>query len=146
MRLAVGTFAAMLQLTLVWDHRPWRRLGPVTGGLAALTTAWAVALAMYAAGGPTTLLQLIAAWQVWFFVLWKGWPFAGRAPLGTAVVLAGSVLSYASTLWVSAPLGPRTRKVKRRFAQVLATAVTRSARKFATCSATTNCSAKYSAA
>lgn len=102
MRLAVGTFAAMLQLTLVWDHRPWRRLGRVTGGLAALTTAWAIALAMYAAGVPTTLLQLIAAWQVWFFVLWKGWPFAGRAPLGTAVVLAGSALSYASTLWVSA--------------------------------------------
>jgi hypothetical protein len=94
MRLAAGAFVAMLQLTLVCDRWPLRRLPQLAGGLAALTTAWALALIAYLADVPGTLLLLIAVWQTWFFVAWQGWPLAGRLVLSNVVILGGAILTY----------------------------------------------------
>jgi hypothetical protein len=96
MRLAAGAFVAMLQLTLVCDRWPLRGLPPLAGGLAALATAWALALIAYFAEVPGTLLLLIGVWQAWFFIAWHGWPLAGRLALANAVVLGGAVLTYAA--------------------------------------------------
>lgn len=123
MPVAGAAFVAMLQLTLGSEGWPLRqRLGHVGGGLAALATAWVVALLLYVVvvdGRPFTgsgaprgggllttaelgaLLTLIGAWQVWIFLVWRGWPVAqlSRRPqrlvCGNAVVLAGAGVTYA---------------------------------------------------
>ena len=47
------------------------------------------------------ILVLIGAWQVWGFLVWRGWPFADfrrrsvRIVSGNAVVIGGALLSYA---------------------------------------------------
>jgi hypothetical protein len=94
MRLAAGAFVAMLQLTLVCDRWPLRGLPPLAGGLAALGTAWGLALIAYFAEVPGTLLLLIGVWQAWFFIAWHGWPLAGRLLLSNAVILGGAALTY----------------------------------------------------
>lgn len=121
MPLAGAVFVAMLQLTLVCEGWPLRRLPRFVAGVAALAVAWLVAFAVYLAlievepqpgsgldphTGPMTngelgcLLILIGVWQVWFFVTWRGWPFGGlrrkwqRLALGNVVVLGGGLLTY----------------------------------------------------
>jgi hypothetical protein len=96
---AGAAFVAMLQLTLVCEGWPLRRLGRFTAGIAALVVSWVVALALYVAvvkvdavpgsglsahTGPLpgaeigAVLVVIGAWQVLLFVACRGWPFAGR--------------------------------------------------------------------
>jgi hypothetical protein len=120
--LAGAAFVAMLQLTLVCEGWPLRRLGRFTAGIAALVVSWVVALALYVAvvevdavpgsglsahTGPLpgaeigAVLVVIGAWQVLLFVTWRGWPFAGRRQRwqrivgGNLVVLGGALLTYA---------------------------------------------------
>jgi hypothetical protein len=122
MPLGGAVFVVMLQLTLVCEGWPLRRLSPVPGGLLALAVAWVLGLALYAGladvhpppgsglaerHGPVagatlgTVLVLIGAWQVLFYVVWRGWPFAeidGRAPrllTANATVIGAGCLTYA---------------------------------------------------
>jgi hypothetical protein len=46
MPLAGAIFVVMLELTLVSEGWPLRRLGRFTGGVAALAAAWAIGLAL----------------------------------------------------------------------------------------------------
>lgn len=119
--LAGGAFVAVLQLTLVCEGRPLRRLPPLIGGVAALAVAWGAAIVLYyvavdyhpppgsgltSRSGPVpgqelgAVLVLIGAWQVWGFVMWRGWPFADlrrrsvRIVSGNAVVIGGALVSY----------------------------------------------------
>src|SRR4051794_8285899 len=121
MPLAGAAFVAMLQLTLVGEGWPLRRLPALPAGAAALAVAWVVALIVYftLAGvdpppstgltprdGPVAgvdlgaALVLIGAWQVLFYVVWRGWPFSAIGPraarLGCAhaVVLAAGVANF----------------------------------------------------
>jgi hypothetical protein len=122
MPLGGAAFVAMLQLTLVCEGWPLRRLPRFAAGVAALVVSWAVALALYLAvaevdappgsglvsragaltGGELgALLVLVGMWQVWFFVIWRGWPFAAlprrwqRLVAGNIVVLGGGAFTYA---------------------------------------------------
>ncbi|GGJ74935.1 hypothetical protein GCM10011583_03020 [Streptomyces camponoticapitis] len=119
--LAGGAFVAMLQLTLVCEGRPLRRLPRIWAGLAALVVSWGAAITLYAVAvdfrappgsglssesGPVpgqelgAVLVLIGAWQVWLFVVWKGWPFAEsrkswlRIVPANLVVIGGGLLTY----------------------------------------------------
>jgi hypothetical protein len=121
MPLAGAAFVAMLQLTLVSEGWPLRRLPRVPAGVAAVVVAWAIALVVYftlvgvhpptGAGlsnrdGPLAsrdlgaLLVAIGAWQVLFFVAWRGWPFSLikrrslRLSTANVVVIGGGVLTY----------------------------------------------------
>lgn len=119
MPVAGAAFVVMLQLTLVSEGRPLRgRLPVIPGGLCALVLAWVVAVALYTVllgarpfqgpghgvltGGELgALLTVIGAWQVWVYVVWRGWPFAGIAARparllgGNAGVLLAGGLTYA---------------------------------------------------
>ena len=105
MPLAAAAFVVMLQVTLVCEGWPLRRLDRFTGGLTALAVSWAVALALYAAGvhhrpGFGAFLVLVGAWQVAIFLVWRGWPVAGihgrgrRIASGNAIVLGGALLTF----------------------------------------------------
>ena len=121
MPLAGATFVAMLQLTLVGEGWPLRRLPRLPAGLAALAVSWAVALAavlalvetrppadsdVTARDGPVTgadfgaALVMIGAWQVLFYVVWRGWPFSSIGRRATrlcsahTVVIGGGVLTF----------------------------------------------------
>jgi hypothetical protein len=114
-------FVAMLQLTLVGEGWPLRRIRPLTAGLVALAISWTVALVVYfalieveppsgsdviARHGPVpgaelgAALVLIGVWQVLCYVAWRGWPFATiatRAPRlisAHVIVLSGGILTY----------------------------------------------------
>jgi hypothetical protein len=94
MPVAGAAFVVMLQLTLVSEGWPLRRhVGVITGGLGALALSWLLSIALYAvllggrpfrgpghglltSGQLGALLTLLGAWQVWPFVVWRGWPFA----------------------------------------------------------------------
>ncbi len=116
-----AAFVVMLQLTLVSEGWPLRgHVGPIIGGLCALVLSWLVSIALYTVvlggrpfhgpghgaltGGQLgALLTLVGAWQVWLFVVWRGWPFAElsrrwvRLLSGNVVVLLAGGLSYAAT-------------------------------------------------
>jgi hypothetical protein len=119
--LAGAAFVAMLELTLVGEGWPLRRLPRIPAGLLAVVISWAVALVLYfglagvdappgsdvaARHGPVpgavlgAVLVDIGAWQVLFSVVWRGWPFSeitNRAPRLTCahiVVIGGGVLTY----------------------------------------------------
>jgi hypothetical protein len=119
--LAGTAFVAMLQITLVGEGWPLRRLRPLPAGLLAVAISWTVALVVYftlvevvpragsgviARHGPVpgaelgTVLVLIGAWQVLCYVIWRGWPFAtianraARLTSAHVVVLGGGLLSY----------------------------------------------------
>ena len=105
MPLAAAAFVAMLQLTLVGEGWPLRRLPRVTAGLAALAIAWAVALVMYFALADVrrelgAVLVLIGAWQVLFYVACGGWPFSAittrslRLPCAHVVIVGGGILTF----------------------------------------------------
>ena len=119
--LGGAAFVVMLQLTLVCEGWPLRRLPPVPAGMLALAVSWLAALGLYAAlaevrpgagsglaprTGPIpaadlgALLVLIGAWQVWFYVVWRGRPFSRiddrglRLAVANAVVIGGGALTY----------------------------------------------------
>jgi hypothetical protein len=121
MPLAAASFVAMLQLTLVSEGWPLRRFPPVPAGVAALALAWVVALVAYlllvdaqpppgeglhVRSGPVSgaafgaWLVSVGVWQVSFFVVLHGWPFAEirrrwvRLAAGNAVVIGGGWLTY----------------------------------------------------
>jgi len=114
-------FVAMLELTLVGEGWPLRRLPRIPAGLLAVLISWALALAVYGrlAGvdtppgsdvivrhGPVRgavlgeVLVVIGAWQVLCHVVWRGWPFsditnrATRLACAHTVVIGGGVLTY----------------------------------------------------
>ena len=115
--LAGAAFAAMLQLTLVSEGWPLRRLGRIRSGVVALVVAWAVAVVTYLLavntdsvpaaeradagarnpGGPVSapdfggMLIAIGVWQAVFFIGVRGWPFAG-IPSRLARLLSGNVV------------------------------------------------------
>jgi len=101
--LAGVVFVVMLQLTFACEGWPLLgRLPPVPAGTAALAGSWLVAVALWAALPDLGALPvLIGVWQVWIYVVWRGWPFSGigrravRLPVANAVVLAGGVLTFA---------------------------------------------------
>jgi hypothetical protein len=123
MPLAGAFFVVMLQLTLVGEGWPLRRLGRIPSGPIALAVAWSIALTLYLAlvkthpkpsgglyartGGVLTgaefgaVLTAIGLWQVWFYVALRGWPFASvasrawRLLVANATVLTAGVLTYA---------------------------------------------------
>jgi hypothetical protein len=135
MPLAGAFFVVMLQLTLVSEGWPLRRLGRLASGPTALTVAWAIALTLYLllvrtppkpgtglyarSGGPLTGAQLgavltaVGLWQVWFYVALRGWPFSRvtsrgvRLTLANATVIAAGVLTYI-ILHVALGLSPAT--------------------------------------
>jgi hypothetical protein len=119
--LAGTAFVAMLQLTLVGEGRPLRRLPRLPAGLLAVAVSWAIALAVSctlvridappgsavrAHEGPVpgadagAALVSIGAWQVLFHVVWRGWPFAlitapaARLAAAHVTVLGGGVLTF----------------------------------------------------
>jgi hypothetical protein len=122
MPLAGAFFAVMLQLTLVNEGWPLRRLGRIASGPIAVVAAWAIALTLYLllvrtppkpgsglyfrGGGPLSgaefgaILTAIGLWQVWFYVALRGWPFAQvtfravRLPLANLSVIAAGVVTY----------------------------------------------------
>jgi hypothetical protein len=115
--LAGAAFAAMLQLTLVSEGWPLRRLGRIRSGVVALVVAWAVAVVAYLLvvntdsvpaaeradaglrnpGGPVSapdfggMLIAIGLWQAVFFIGVRGWPFAG-IPSRPVRLVAGNVV------------------------------------------------------
>ena len=121
MPLAGLAFVVTLQITLVGEGWPLRRLDPLVAGPIAVAIAWAVAIVGYltvveiesppgsdviARDGPVpgavlgATLVLIGAWQVLFFVVWRGWPFAtvasraARLTVAHVTVIGGGIVSY----------------------------------------------------
>jgi hypothetical protein len=121
MPLGGAAFVAMLELTLVGEGWPLRRMHPLPAGLVAVGISWIAALVLYftlvdvepLAGsdvirrhGPVpgadfgTALVLIGAWQVLFYVTWRGWPFvtvrdrAARLVCAHVVVIGGGILTF----------------------------------------------------
>ena len=122
MPLAGAFFVAMLQLTLVGEGWPLRRLGRIASGPIAVVAAWAIALTLYLllvgthpkpgsglyfrSGGPLSgaefgaILTTIGLWQVWFYVALRGWPFANiapravRLPFANLTVIVAGVVTY----------------------------------------------------
>ena len=118
---AGAAFVAMLEVTLVSEGWPLRRIPSRPAGVVALGISWVIALVLYftlvavhpAAGsglvdrsGPVAgqdlgaVLVVIGAWQVWLFVAWRGWPFTEidrrglRLFVANVLVIAGGVLTY----------------------------------------------------
>lgn len=122
MPLAGAFLVVMLQLTLVNEGWPLRRLGRIASGPIAVMAAWAIALTLYLVlirthpkpgsglyfrgGGPLSgpefggILTAIGLWQVWFYVVLRGWPFAQvtsravRLPLANVTVIVAGVVTY----------------------------------------------------
>lgn len=121
LNVGAGVFTVFLQLTLVCEGWPFRRLGRFTSGLAALAVAWAVGVGAYLLlvhldtvprdglrdpGGPVesavygAWFTALGAWQMVFFVVLRGWPFtvlrrrAVRLPAANLVVLACASATY----------------------------------------------------
>ncbi|MFG1621281.1 hypothetical protein [Kribbella sp. NPDC049227] len=121
MPLAGLAFVLTLQITLVGEGWPLRRLHPLVAGPIAVAIGWAIAIVAYltvveiesppgsdviARDGPVpgavlgATLVLIGAWQVLFSVVWRGWPFATvasratRLTIGHVTVIGGGILSY----------------------------------------------------
>ena len=119
--IAAAAFTVMLQLTLVGEGWPLRRLPATIAGSLALVVSWAVALVLYfalvevhpAAGsavaprsGPiaspdfAAFLVWLGAWQVLFFVVWRGWPTSGlasraaRLPAAHALVIGSALVTF----------------------------------------------------
>lgn len=119
--VAGAAFVVMLQITLVGERWPLRRLPRLPAGLLAVTVSWVVAVVgclalvridppagsdVIARHGPIpgadagAALVLIGAWQVLFFVVWRGWPFssigprAARLSTAHATVLGGGIFTF----------------------------------------------------
>ena len=135
MPLAGAFFVMILQVTLVNEGWPLRRLGRTASGPVALLVAWAIALTLYLllvrtppkpgsglysrSGGPLSgaefgaVLTAIGLWQVWFYVALRGWPFAqispraARLPLANITVMAAGAATY-TILHAALGLTPQT--------------------------------------
>jgi hypothetical protein len=122
MALGGAIFTAMLQVTLVAEGCPLRRLPRIPAGIVALAVAWTAGVGLYAAVIPTGLLQsgalgsiavCIGALQVACYVVLRGWPFAAiearvtRLAAANVAVIAGGCLAYL-LLAVAANLRPVT--------------------------------------
>jgi hypothetical protein len=105
MPLAAAAFVAMLELTLVGEGWPLRKLPRLAAGALALAASWVLALAVYFgfAGVRSqlgTVLLLIGAWQALFYVAWRGWPFSAiatrwrRLTSAHVAVIAGGIVTY----------------------------------------------------
>jgi hypothetical protein len=121
MPLAATVFISMLELTLVNEGWPFRRLHRLLAGGAALLAAASIGLVAYlllikvkppAGSGLRTrtgvlagpelggLLVAVGMWQVLFFVALEGWPFAHveqrlpRLLLANVTMLGGGILTY----------------------------------------------------
>jgi hypothetical protein len=119
--LGGAAFVVMLELTLVGEGWPLRRLRPVPGGLLAVAVSWLVAVVGYltvvevrspdgshviARHGPVpgaelgAVLVLIGAGQVLGYVTWRGWPLTTirtrplRLITAHVTVLGAGVLAY----------------------------------------------------
>ncbi|WBB58304.1 hypothetical protein O7599_21975 [Streptomyces sp. WMMC500] len=107
--LAGSIFTLVLQLTLVCERRPLGRLAPAPAGLAAVGLCWVLGLiAWYAAVDSDAIegesygawFTSIGAWQMFFWVALRGWPFARidrtwlRLLLGNVVVVACGWAAY----------------------------------------------------
>ncbi|WP_432100793.1 hypothetical protein [Streptomyces sp. WAC 04229] len=119
--LGLTAFTSMLQITLVWEGWPLKRLPRLLAGLVALTISWGIALLVHymvydlpaEPGSGLTLqegpfsgedisvfLAVCGSWQVWIFLVWRGWPLHGlpsrwiRIVLGNVLVIAGTALVY----------------------------------------------------
>lgn len=119
--VAGAAFVVMLQITLVGERRPLHRLPRLPAGVLAVAVSWVVAVVaclafvridppagseVVARYGPVpgadagAALVLIGAWQVLFYVVWRGWPFssirrpAARLSAAHATVLGGGILTY----------------------------------------------------
>jgi hypothetical protein len=111
--LGGAAFVAMLEITLVGEGWPLRRLPGLSAGLVAVVAASIVALIVYFTlaeviprphsgvtprRGPIpsedlgAALVLVGAWQVLFYVVWRGWPFSGLSPTGLRLGLAHAVV------------------------------------------------------
>jgi hypothetical protein len=120
MPLGLAVFTAMLQLTLVCEGWPFKRLPRLVAGFAALALSWGLALlvqytaykfrapagsGLISQDGPfspedlSAVFALCGAWQVWFFIVWRGWPLNRlgrrwlRITLGNLLVFAGTAFS-----------------------------------------------------
>jgi hypothetical protein len=110
MPLGGAIFVAMLELTLVCEGWPLRRLDRLPAGAVALAVAWVAGVALYLAlvahNGPVpgaefgAVLVCIGALQVWFYVVLRGWPFSGiasrtvRLTSANLAVIGGGSLAY----------------------------------------------------
>jgi hypothetical protein len=133
MPLGLTVFTAMLQLTLVCEGWPFKRLPRIFAGLAALALSWGLALlvqytayvfhapvgsGLHSYKGPfshedlAAAFALCGAWQIWIFLIWRGWPVNTlrsrwlRILLGNLLVCAGTASSLAlleGVLDISAP-------------------------------------------
>lgn len=120
MPLAGAFFVAILQVTLVSEGWPLRRLGRFAAGPVALLVAWAIALTLYLllvrtppkpgsglyfrGGGVLSgaqfgaVLTAIGLWQTWFYVAMRGWPFAEIASRGARLLVANVTVIGAGVL------------------------------------------------
>ncbi|MEU4674925.1 hypothetical protein AB0F91_45055 [Amycolatopsis sp. NPDC023774] len=130
MPIAGAAFVATLQLTLVTEGWPLRRyLKPIPAGACAVVLAWLIAIVLWVlllGGNPFhgeghglltggqlgAVLTLVGLWQVWLFVVWRGFPFCRirrqwvRLVSGNAVTIGGAILTYlalAQRVGVSTP-------------------------------------------
>ncbi|MFD5723336.1 hypothetical protein [Streptomyces sp. NPDC127036] len=121
MPLGLTVFTAILQLTLVCEGWPFKRLPRLVAGFAALTLSWGIALIVqYTAlqftapdgsgvisqEGPlshediSVMLALCGALQVWIFLVWRGWPLNKigrrwlRITFGNLLVLSGTGIGF----------------------------------------------------
>ncbi len=122
MPLAGAFFVVMLQLTLVNEGWPLRRLGRMSSGPVALLVAWAIAVTLYLLlvhthprpssglyprAGPRltgaqfgAVLTAIGLWQVMFYVAFRGWPFAAlskravRLAVANITTMAAGIATY----------------------------------------------------
>jgi hypothetical protein len=120
MPLAGAFFVVMLQLTLVNEGWPLRRLGRIASAPIAVLASWAIALTLYLllirthpepgsglyfrGGGPLSgaefgaMLTAIGLWQVLFYVALRGWPFAQVASRGVRLSLANLTVIVAGVV------------------------------------------------
>jgi hypothetical protein len=109
MPVAAAIFVVMLQVTLVTEGWPLRRLERFRAGALALAASSAGGVALYealvpggalAGGELGAILVCVGALQVTFYVVLRGWPFCGmrsravRLLVANTVVIAGGWLAY----------------------------------------------------
>jgi hypothetical protein len=107
--LAGSIFTIFLQLTLVCERRPLGGLGRVRSGVAAVVLCWALGLGAWLVAVRSDVIESesygawfvsIGAWQMFFWVTLRGWPFARidrtwlRVLLGNVVVVMCGWGSY----------------------------------------------------